>query len=78
MGSAKVNSTEYRAILKTLGLSQRGCAKFFDCNPTTGQRWAKDGPPPSVAVWLRFMLAVHTHMHIEDVPAWVNRMIGRE
>lgn len=49
---------EYRAAIKTLGLTQNGAGEFFGVNPVTGRRWAKSGPPTPVAKMLRLMLAM--------------------
>lgn len=61
---------EYRAALERLGFAgaarrspenDRGlsaAARFFNVTPRTGQAWALSGPPGSVAIALRLMLAL--------------------
>jgi hypothetical protein len=62
--------TEYRAALKSLGLTQTGAAAFMGVHPVTGRRWASDGPPPPVAKFLRLMLV------LKFTPAYVDSMLG--
>lgn len=64
---------EYREILRSLGLTQVGAARFLDVHPVTSRRWASgeaDVPPP-VAKLLRFMAAM------EFTTEYVARQIER-
>lgn len=73
-----MNAADFRAAINQLGMTQRGTARFFKRTTTTVLRWAKDGSPEEIDLWLRFMLGVQADMHIKDVPAWVYLMAGRE
>lgn len=54
-----MNSTDYRAALASLGLSQAGAAKLLGVNERTSRRWAIGELviPVPVGRWLRFMAA---------------------
>lgn len=67
-----MNATEYRIAIAKLGMSQRRAARFFEAGYTTGTRWAADGPPAAIGMWLNFMLALHVK------PAWVDFWLGRK
>jgi hypothetical protein len=69
-----MNSTEYRAAIKQLGLSQCAAARFFHVNRTTSQRWAKDGAPHVIRKWLTFMIAMQTFFNINNVPRWIDAL----
>jgi len=64
---------EYRKAIAIVGLSQLGAARFFKAGPRTGQRWASEGPPNSVALCLRLMLVLK--MSASDV---LKLLAGRE
>ena len=65
-----MTSTEYRAALESLGLSQVGAARFLGVHEVTGRRWAKDGPPEPVARFLRLMIA------LQFSPDYVERVLN--
>lgn len=49
-----------RSALDRLSLSQRGAARLFKVDERTVRDWTdsrKNGPPPAVAMWLKFMRA---------------------
>ena len=53
-----MNGAEYRATIDRLGLSGPQVAELFDYTRQIHySTWSKGGPPQSVAMWLRFMLA---------------------
>jgi hypothetical protein len=67
-----LSPAEYRNCLRRLWLSQRAAARFFGRDERTARKWAEDkstGPPPEVAMWLRYMLA--TKSTPEDVQGWI-------
>ena len=72
-----MNATEFRSAIKQLGMTQRFTSQFFRRNRTTGIRWAKDGAPEEIELWLEVMLGVQSKMHIRDVPEWIYKMAGR-
>lgn len=53
-----MTTNQYRKALKTVGLSIVGAGRFFDVDRRTAQRWAADGPHPSVVLCLKLMLAL--------------------
>jgi hypothetical protein len=65
-----MNGAAYRKHLARLSLSQEEAGILFGASPRTGQRWANDGPPLSVAVLLvlvqRFDLTVDDLRKIID------------
>ena len=69
-----MTAPQYRAALKRLGfdanpeglaVEHSGAAgisaagRFFGASPSTGRAWARLGPPASVAVTLRLMIAAN-------------------
>lgn len=42
----------YRKRIEALGLTQEAAGELFGATGRTGQRWAKEGPPKSVAMVL--------------------------
>lgn len=46
----------YREAISRLGLSQVKAGTFLGANPRTSRRWARVGPPDSVAVALSAMI----------------------
>jgi len=71
MENALMNATEYRAAIAKLGMSQRRAARFFEAGPATGERWATEGPPPAIGMWLNFMVTLRVS------PEWVDWILGR-
>ena len=67
-----MNADDYRTSIAKLGMSQRRAARFFEVGPATGERWATEGPPPAIEMWLLFM----TTLRIS--PAWVDWVLGRQ
>jgi len=61
----------YRAAIERLGLSIAAAGRFFEVNPTTGRRWAKDGPPPTVGICLKIMIA--GGISVEQANKWLGR-----
>jgi DNA-binding transcriptional regulator YiaG len=57
----KMTSDEFRAVLKTLGISQRRFASDIDTDYTAVNRWAtgKASIPGAAAAYLRLRLRVH-------------------
>lgn len=59
---ARMSPTEYRAILRSLGLSQHRAAKWLGVSARTGQNYATKGPPEPIArmlrAWVRLGLGV--------------------
>ena len=53
-----MTSEQYRRALKKVDLSIVGAGRFFGASARAGQRWAADGPPPTVVLCLRLMLAL--------------------
>jgi DNA-binding transcriptional regulator YiaG len=53
-----MTTKQYRAALKTLGLSQRGFARIIGMGERSSRRWALDEArvPDPVAILLRLML----------------------
>ena len=51
-----MNSDEYRAAIKKLGLSQNGAARFFGVHSRTSQRWAYGELPVPQAVEMLLIL----------------------
>jgi hypothetical protein len=47
-----MDANEYRKVIAHLGLSQVKSGAALGTDPRTARRWAKDGPPSSVAVAL--------------------------
>jgi hypothetical protein len=66
-----MNAAEYRAAIATLGMSQRRAARFFEAGVATGERWANEGPPAAIGMWLNFMIVLRI------LPAWVDWVLGR-
>ena len=68
-----MSADQYRAAIKRLGfaanpeglrdnpndLGVSAAGRFFGAAPATGRNWARLGPPHSVAVCLRLMLAAN-------------------
>lgn len=48
---------QYRSAIERLGLSQVRAGELFGAAGRSGQNWAAKGPPESVAILLRLMLA---------------------
>lgn len=67
-----MTAEDYRDAIAKLGMSQRRAARFFEVGHATGERWAIDGPPPAIGMWLTFMVTLHIS------PAWVDWVLGRE
>lgn len=47
---------QYKAAIKTLGLSQERAGEWLGVSPRTGQNYAAKGPPEPVAKLLRLMI----------------------
>jgi hypothetical protein len=48
--------TQYKAAIKTLGLSQEAAGDWLGVSPRTSQNYAAKGPPEPVAKLLRLCL----------------------
>ncbi len=60
-----MNANQYRAAVKRLEFKRTelehdegltAAAQFFGANTRTGRRWAENGPPEAVAMFLRLMI----------------------
>jgi len=61
-----VTASQYRAAIKSIGLSQEAAGEFMGRSPRQGQRWAAgEAIPESVAKLLRLM--VRLNLKPEDV-----------
>jgi len=49
---------EYRATLKSLGLTQNEAGRWLGVHEQSGRRWAANGPPEPVAKFLRLVIAL--------------------
>lgn len=49
---------EYRAALKTLGLTQSGAGRMLGVSPRTAQTYASEGPSGQAAFAMRLLLAI--------------------
>lgn len=67
-GMKPMSAKEYRAAIERLGFAESdhpddvgvsAAGRFFNASPATGRNWARVGPPDSVAVCLRLMLAAN-------------------
>jgi hypothetical protein len=67
-----MDSAQYKATLAELGLTQKAFATFLDQHPVTGKKWARNGPPPPVAKWLRYLKA--RHMTPADINAAIDEV----
>jgi hypothetical protein len=73
-----MTGSEYRAAVKQLFASDRSddhginaAGRFFEVGISTAHRWANEGCPPAISMWLRFMLALHLS------PEWIDDWLGR-
>lgn len=57
--------TQYKAAIKTLGLSQEAAGDWLGVSPRTSQNYAAKGPPEPVAKLLR--LCIKLKLSPEDV-----------
>jgi hypothetical protein len=57
--------TQYKAAIKTLGLSQERAGVWLGVSPRTSQNYAAKGPPEPVAKLLR--LCIKLKLSPEDV-----------
>ena len=48
---------QYRAAIRTLGLSQEAAGVALGYSPRSGQRFAASGPPAAVAALVRLLVA---------------------
>jgi hypothetical protein len=77
MGWMNMDSSEYRAALATLGLSQRAAAELVGVNAVTARKWASNkkrvtrsgdpihsGPPESIARYLNFLVSLRRMIHV--------------
>lgn len=62
-----MDAEQYRRALAQLALSQEAAGVEFGSSPRSGQRWAAEGPPASVAILVRLLLA--RKISLEDVAA---------
>jgi predicted DNA-binding protein (UPF0251 family) len=51
-----VSPTQYKAAIKTLGLSQERAGEWLGVSPRTSQNYAAKGPPEPVAKLLRLVV----------------------
>ena len=72
-----MDSAEYRAALKRLGLSQAAAAEFLDVHEMTSRRWANGSAtvPGPVAKLLRLMAQMEFTVKYVDrqVERWTER-----
>lgn len=66
-----MTDVEYRDGLKELKIGKAAFARFLGAHPTTGKRWARVGPPPPAAKWVRYLIASGAR------PIDINAMIDR-
>lgn len=52
-----MTSTQYRAALDKLGLSQVGAARLFQISEKTSRNWAREGVTGTAAILLRLMVS---------------------
>lgn len=64
---------EYRAAIKTLGLSQVGTASLFGVDPRTSRRWALGELPVPRAVELSLRLMLEHKITAQQAMALLDR-----
>ena len=57
-GGKRMTADQYRAALKSLGLSQIGAARMMGVSRRTGQAYASNGPSGPAAFGVRVLLAL--------------------
>jgi len=59
---------EYRAALKSLGLTQNEAGRWLGVHEQSGRRWAVYGPPEPIAKFLRLVIALGlTPQKVDDI-----------
>jgi hypothetical protein len=69
-----MTSTEYRAAIASLGLSQGGASRLFGVDPRTSRRWALGELPVPRPVALCLLLMLANCVSAEDAESLLNHI----